>query len=186
MELNIYQKLQNVRVAVQSSSMKKSGHNRNFEYFELKDFLPKANDEFAKVGLCPMFSIKKSFDSNGVANEIATLTITDGASEIVFETPTVEVVLAGSQNPIQALGAKHTYLKRYLYMNALEIAENDIVDAEEQEEPKASEKQLEIIRNAYQGENLVKLMKLNNIEKVEDLTKSKASELISKLYERNK
>lgn len=48
-------------------------------------------------------------------------------------------------------------------------------------ERKASEKQIEILSKAYKGENLTKLLETNGIERLEDITMSKASEIISKL-----
>ena len=46
---------------------------------------------------------------------------------------------------------------------------------------KASEKQLAILRQHYQGGNLMHLLEVNNIGRLEDLPMAKASELISKL-----
>ena len=46
---------------------------------------------------------------------------------------------------------------------------------------KASEKQLAILRQAYQGGSLVHLLEVNNVMRLEDLPMAKASELISKL-----
>ena len=46
---------------------------------------------------------------------------------------------------------------------------------------KASEKQLAILRQHYQGGNLVHLLEVNNIGRLEDLPMAKASELISKM-----
>ena len=59
----------------------------------------------------------------------ATLTVTDWEdnSEEEFTTPVEDLELKGC-NKIQALGGVHTYLKRYLYLNALEIVENDMFD----------------------------------------------------------
>lgn len=48
-------------------------------------------------------------------------------------------------------------------------------------ERKATPKQIEVLANTYQGENLEKLLKLNNISSLEEMPMSKASELISKL-----
>ena len=48
-------------------------------------------------------------------------------------------------------------------------------------ERKASAKQLEILTRAYQGENLAKLLQYNGINRLEDLSMAKASELIGKL-----
>ena len=39
-------------------------------------------------------------------------------------------------NKVQALGGVNTYLKRYLYMNALEIVENDMFDGMKEKTPK--------------------------------------------------
>lgn len=51
-----------------------------------------------------------------------------------------------------------------------------------QDEKKASPKQVDILSKNYKGENLEKLLELNGVEKLEELTSKKASELISKLY----
>lgn len=48
-------------------------------------------------------------------------------------------------------------------------------------ERKASPKQLAILEKAYTGENLTKLLELNNIDKLADMPMKKASELIGKL-----
>lgn len=50
-----------------------------------------------------------------------------------------------------------------------------------QEERKASPKQIEVLSKAYTGENLAKLLEYNKIERLEDLSMFKASELIGKL-----
>lgn len=52
-----------------------------------------------------------------------------------------------------------------------------------QEEPKATPKQIEFLKQKYTGENLNKLLKANKLEKLEDITLTKASEIIKKLKE---
>ena len=47
---------------------------------------------------------------------------------------------------------------------------------------KASPKQVEILAKKYTDENLSKLLEANGVEKLEDITMAKASELISKIY----
>lgn len=49
------------------------------------------------------------------------------------------------------------------------------------EEKKATPKQLEFLKSVYTGEMLDKLLKANNITKLEDMSMSKASDLIGKL-----
>ena len=125
MEKNIYQKLAKVRVDLQEKDLKKSGKNEfaKFTYYELGDFLPQVNALFNEQGLLSVFNVTR---------ETASLTIFDSESKdtLVFETYVAEAELGGKNgNPIQKLGATHTYLKRYLFLNALEIVEADQVDA---------------------------------------------------------
>lgn len=49
---------------------------------------------------------------------------------------------------------------------------------------KASPKQVEILAKNYTGDNLTKLLEANGLEKLEDISMTKASELIEKLYKR--
>ena len=46
---------------------------------------------------------------------------------------------------------------------------------------KATPKQIEVLAKTYTGENLAKLLKANGLERIEDISMTKASELISKL-----
>ena len=122
--MNIYKKLQTARVMLQELNLKKSGLNKfaGFKYFELGDFVPYINNIFEELGLMSAFNIH---------NDIATLTIvnTDKPDEmVVFSSPTADASVKGT-TPVQSLGAVHTYLKRYLYVNALEIIDGDVLDA---------------------------------------------------------
>lgn len=51
-------------------------------------------------------------------------------------------------------------------------------------EGKASSQQLKLLKKVYTGERLEKLLEANNIKKIEDLPKDKASEIIEKLKEK--
>ena len=69
---------------------------------------------------------------------------------------------------------------------SLEEVQNAMANqTEEKGEPKAdrkaSPKQIEFLLSRYEGENLEKLLKANNITKIEDLSMATASNLISKL-----
>ena len=57
---------------------------------------------------------------------------------------------------------------------------------ESKTEKKASPKQIEYLARVYAGENLEKLLKANNLTKLEDISMAKASDLISKLNKENK
>lgn len=124
-KLNVYQRLQKARVELQKMNIKKSGENKYsaFKYFELKDFIPPLNEIFLNCGLSSNFSIV-----GDIAN-LFIINIDNPDENILFTSPIAEVTLKGC-TAIQAVGATHTYMKRYLYLNALEITEDDILDKE--------------------------------------------------------
>jgi hypothetical protein len=120
---NIYQKLMDVRTNFHKLELKKSGHNKfaNFKYFELGDFLVPATKLLNEEGLCPIVT----FD-----NELAKMTVvnTDNPSEtITFTSPMRDLELKGA-NSMQSLGGCETYQTRYLYIQLLNIVENDSFD----------------------------------------------------------
>lgn len=122
--MNVYQKLQACRVALQEAKIKKSGRNRHagYDYYELSDFLPTINKLFLEHGL---------FSHVSFTNEMATLTVINCEKpdeQIVFTSPMERAELRGVQ-PIQNVGAVQTYQRRYLYLMALEITESDALDA---------------------------------------------------------
>lgn len=132
--MNIYEKLQKCRVDLQKLDLKKSGKNdfQKCEYFELADFLPTVNEFFCKEKLHSKFDIE---------NETAVLTIINSENPDeteTFRSPIAEANLKGC-SPIQSLGGVHTYMKRYLYMNALEISDGDIIDGAPKSEPLSAE-----------------------------------------------
>jgi hypothetical protein len=180
-QMTIYMKVQKlVRLPMSEMSLKKSGYNKhlNYYYYELGDFLKQATKLLADAGLCTVFNI--SYDNNGI--EIATLTVTDGLEKIVFTTPTADVP---NMQGVFNLGSKHTYCKRYLYVNLLDLTENDPGEQNNDgqgkvEEKKATKKQVEIITNMYDEENITKMLAYYGAAKLEDLTISQASEAISR------
>jgi hypothetical protein len=106
--------------------LNKSGKNKfaGFSYFELSDFIPQVTDIFNKVGLCGVVSFTQ---------DTAYLTVheTEGDGFITFTSPLVMAENAKGQ-AIQSLGSTHTYFRRYLWLMAMEITENDAIDAGEQ------------------------------------------------------
>jgi hypothetical protein len=110
------------RIKLQNTKLTKTGHNKfaGYTYFELGDFLPTVQQIFSEVGLCGTITFDK---------ELATLSITDGDSGyVVFQCPMAMASLKGCHE-VQNLGASMTYIRRYLWVNALEIVEHDVLDA---------------------------------------------------------
>lgn len=164
----IEEKLQKCRVELQNMQLKKSGENKfaKFKYFELADFLPAVNKLFAD---------NKMFSNFSIQGEIATLIVTD-CEDSSFQTFTSNIADADVKGctAIQSLGAVHTYLKRYLYLNALEIVENDSLDKQlgskefEVEDPDL--KYFEVILKIKTVEELNQYW-LKNKSKVKDVDK---------------
>ena len=135
--MTVFKKLQAARHQLLKSGIEKSGHNKfsNYHYFELGDFIPAAHKIFNEIGLCGVVRFA----------ETATLTVydTEGEGSVEFTTPVVYAENAKGQ-AIQSLGSTHTYIRRYLWLMALELVENDVIDSLPQEEkPKAVEKPVE-------------------------------------------
>ena len=63
-----------------------------------------------------------------------------------------------------------------------ESPETKMNDKKEINDKKATAKQIDILSEYYKDENLKKLLEKNNIEKLEDIGMSKASELIKKIF----
>ena len=128
--MNVYQKLIEARSQFLNDGVEKSGKNMNvgFKYFELTDIVPSVTKIFKELGL---IAIDK------FTNETAYMTIVncDAPEETIeFEAPFNQispiVSNAGKQvtNEMQALGSSITYMRRYLYMIAMDIVENDEIE----------------------------------------------------------
>lgn len=182
-----------IRVKLQNSKIKKSGKNKyaGFEYYELKDFLPKLNELMKEEKINDVFSIEQ---------EVAALTLIKGEEKqkytipfTLFDTP-LNKNGSPSMQDIQYLGALNTYYKRYLYLNAFGITDGEIIDSMDnselkdnkkvvktKEELKIQKSQIEIISRFYKEENLEKLLKNNNLKKLEDMSLVKASKICREL-----
>jgi hypothetical protein len=122
--MNVYQKLNEARAKFHQSQLKKSGHNKfaNYYYFELGDFIIPALDIFHKVGLTGVVTF---------GTEVAHISIIDNdkpEDRIIISSPMSTAALKGCHE-VQNLGAVQTYLRRYLWVAALEIVEHDALDS---------------------------------------------------------
>lgn len=124
--LNAFQKVLMARVKFLEAGAKKTGKNMSlsFRYFELDDIIPVATPIFMELGLLPVVTFTE---------EVATMTIvnTDKPEDsVVFFSPMRVPESNRGTNPVMALGSAHTYLRRYLYMVALDICEPDTINAQ--------------------------------------------------------
>ena len=122
--MNVYQKLNEARERFHQSKLNKSGQNKfaGYKYFELSDFVVPALQIFKEVGLTSVISFGKETADMRIVNN-------DKPDEvIIIESPMSSAALKGCHE-VQNLGAVQTYLRRYLWVAALEIVEHDALDA---------------------------------------------------------
>ena len=181
--MNIYEKLQTVRVELQSMELKKSGANSHLKakYYELGDFLPALNMLLKDHKLCTEISF----------GDMAILTVTNAEKpdeKVTFTSPMSTASLRNCHD-VQNLGAVQTYLRRYLYMNAFDIVEADILDGTlSKDEPK---KQLKEENKSSKTFEAVKALSDAQIKRAYGIAKSKGitpeqiKEYIKKQYKKD-
>ena len=129
--MTVYQKLITARGMFLNANVQKSGKNMHmsFKYFELDDIVPIATKIFAEIGLIAIVNFTE---------HTAVLTIVDVTNpedRIDFASPfnQIQPILSREgkavTNEMQALGSSITYMRRYLYMMALDICESDGIEA---------------------------------------------------------
>ena len=129
------EKIIKIKNKLYSEKIEKTGKNtfQNFSFFELKDFLPRLIEFMHEEEINDQFTIENN-------EAILILNYKEEKNTykipfVMFDTP-LNKLGKESMQAIQYLGALNTYYKRYLYLNAFSIAENDVIDAMEQTETK--------------------------------------------------
>lgn len=122
--MNVYQKLNMAREEFHQQKLKKSGLNKfaGYQYFELGDFIIPAMQIFKQVGLTAFISFGKEIAEMRIVNN-------EKVDEIIFITSPMSTAALKGCHEVQNLGAVQTYLRRYLWVAALEIVEHDALDA---------------------------------------------------------
>lgn len=130
-ETNVYQRLLAARAKFLEADVQKTGKNMHlsFKYFELNDIVPPATRIFTEVGLVGLVNFTADTATMAIINTDnpeETITFTAPFNQIA---PIVSNTGKQATNEMQALGSSITYMRRYLYMMALDICENDSIDA---------------------------------------------------------
>ena len=168
---SVMKKIQQARIEWLKEPRKKSKYNnfQKYNYFVLKDILPPVNKIFNELKLYSHYNLYKDH---------AALVITDieTGDSIKFKLPVQQI-----ENPtMQQIGSINTYAKRYLYMNALEIEEEeDGIDSVDQEEkPKETKEELvKKISEALGEKKLATWLKNAKKEKIEDFTEEELAKV---------
>lgn len=155
MPKTLYGKLKQIKVELRKVINTKSGYNTHskFKYYQLEDFLPQVLEAFSRYNIYNEYSIdtdleiveeRTDFDEDGTPHKSVTKRPVEYAylylknldnedDEMIYRLKTAEASVYGAA-AIQNLGAKITYMKRYVYMSLLDIVEPDAVDSAPQGE----------------------------------------------------
>lgn len=121
--MNIYEKQQAARIALQKSPIKKTGRNNfaGYDYYELDDFLPTIDVIMEKLKMTTVIYFVEGMGMMDIVN-------CEKPEEFIrYSCPMTNVEIKGA-NSIQNLGAAQTYIRRYLLQNAFNISEGDAVE----------------------------------------------------------
>lgn len=110
----------------------------------------------------------------------------EDGSEIISTAHAREEETKKGMDGSQITGASSSYARKYALAGLFCIDNEKDSDATNEGHRKATEKQVELLRSRYQGENLTRLLEENHINKLEDLPMETASNIISKLTRGNK
>lgn len=129
--MNVFAKLTLARKKLQEGGLTKSGKHMKltFKYFELDDIVPTATRIFEEIGLAHVVH----FSSDTAFMTLINVEAPDETVEFSAPFHPIEPIVSNAgnsvTNPMQAMGASITYMRRYLYMIALDICEPDAIDA---------------------------------------------------------
>ncbi len=149
----------------------------SFHYVPLDDILSKIKEDNNFALMQPIGT-----DENGVTGVKCILIHKSGH---VIESDTYPFHL-NEKAKLQDVGSEITYMKRYALGSFLGMATEEDNDGNDKEalgvsERKATIKQIETLLKYYKGEAFDRLLKENNIDKIEDITLKVASNLIRKI-----
>lgn len=121
--MNIYEKIQKAKELILEANLKKSGKNSfaGYTYYELADILPTIIKVCNELKLFTLVNFTEEYATLDIIN------IEEPKEMVQYSSPMKELSLKGA-NAIQALGGVQTYQRRYLYMSAFDIIENDMFD----------------------------------------------------------
>ena len=199
MTAKLQQKKNALRKMLKEKGILKKGAVNTFDkysYFSEAQYKELFTELFSEVGLELKFNelsyetftgTEKQTNGRMVKLAFELFDVETGFSEVTQITG--EAIDKGDKAGYKAFtGALKYYLANTFMVATGDDPEKDSpqVEMNTKTEKKASPKQIEYLARVYAGENLEKLLKANNLTKLEDISMAKASDLISKLNKENK
>lgn len=130
--MNVYQKLIKAREMFLQSDIQKTGKNMHlsFKYFELEDIVPTVTRIFNELGLISIVRFNETLAEMIIVNTDNDGDRVDFTAPFTPLQPLISNTGKQATNEMQALGSSITYMRRYLYMIAMDIVESDSIDSE--------------------------------------------------------
>lgn len=152
--MNLFEKVGIVKEEILKANLKKSGFNKfsNFSYYELADITPTI------IKLCNQYKIMTQFTFDKEYARLLIIDIEKPMEVLSYTSPMKDLVIKGA-NEIQALGGTETYQRRYLYMMAFDIIENDMFDATSGMTDEDKAKEYKFLKGKHSGKTILEVLK---------------------------
>ena len=192
--MNIYEKLMNIQKELKAPKGQYNSFGK-YKYRSCEDILESVKPLLEKYKVTIILSDKlEQIGERYYIRAMAILFDTESDNSIENTAYAREEETKKGMDGSQITGTSSSYARKYALNGLLLIDDTKDADTDEftkennkgktKEEPKEkkiTEGQLKVLSKLYTGDNLVKLLELNKIDKLEDMSMEKANEIILKL-----
>lgn len=192
--MNIYEKLMNIQKELKAPKSQYNSFGK-YKYRSCEDILESVKPLLEKYKVTIILTDKlEQIGERYYIRAMAILFDTESDNSIENTAYAREEETKKGMDGSQITGTSGSYARKYALNGLLLIDDTKDADTDEftkennkgktKEEPKEkkiTEGQLKVLSKLYTGDNLVKLLELNKIDKLEDMSMEKANEIILKL-----
>ena len=192
--MNIYEKLMNIQKELKAPKSQYNSFGK-YKYRSCEDILESVKPLLEKYKVTIILTDKlEQIGERYYIRAMAILFDTESDNSIENTAYAREEETKKGMDGSQITGTSSSYARKYALNGLLLIDDTKDADTDEftkennkgktKEEPKENKitpGQLKVLSKLYTGDNLVKLLELNKIDKLEDMSMEKANEIILKL-----
>lgn len=192
--MNIYEKLMNIQKELKAPKSQYNSFGK-YKYRSCEDILESVKPLLEKYKVTIILTDKlEQIGERYYIRAMAILIDTESDNSIENTAYAREEETKKGMDGSQITGTSSSYARKYALNGLLLIDDTKDADTDEfakennkgktKEEPKEKKitaGQLKVLSKLYTGDNLVKLLELNKIDKLEDMSMEKANEIILKL-----
>ena len=192
--MNIYEKLMNIQKELKAPKSQYNSFGK-YKYRRCEDILESVKPLLEKYKVTIILTDKlEQIGERYYIRAMAILFDTESDNSIENTAYAREEETKKGMDGSQITGTSSSYARKYALNGLLLIDDtkdadtdefakenNKVKTKEEPKEKKITPGQLKVLSKLYTGDNLVKLLELNKIDKLEDMSMEKANEIILKL-----